>query len=266
MHKLVVNYHPSAAVVQSAETDEFLFSRYDLTYPVLPYRLSANVIGGNPTPKDTTPWQTWQREVCEEFHNEAPHGETLRDTTTPFAPLEEIHRIRDAILAGARPYADFHVSNGGISLAEYLGGVGKGLKEAEFVASLPEKKRMELKNTGLVTRAQAELISIFHSVIPQEEIERVKHYLAKGMRLVTEGGSRVLTRNQLVNGIEGEVERNKSYLTAHTTPFVMSNFLGLSHPIMHPERSSAVRLVTPVRASYADYESDPMFDYKPIRK
>src|SRR3989338_10119450 len=94
---LRVDAHPSVAIVKSEETEEFLFARYDDTYPALPYRLASNTLGGNPH-GDKSPFNTWEREVTEEFNNQSPEGEELRDKNTPFAPLEEIVKIRNAIL------------------------------------------------------------------------------------------------------------------------------------------------------------------------
>lgn len=266
MSKIIVNHHPSVAIVKSRELDKFMFTRYDSTYPVLPYRLSANTMGGNPTPKDSSPWATWDREIREEFNNEAPHGEPLRDTTTPFAPLDEIHRIRDAILDGARPYADFHLLSAGITMGDYLEGVGNGLTEAEVLALLPPKKREEVISKGLITRTQGAIFSTYYSEIPQDLMDRATHWMDKGFRLVTEGGVRILTKNQLVNGIDGEIARNKAYLTAHCTPFILAEILGLPEPLMHAPRDRALKLSTPIRESYAAYEPDQMFDYNPVRK
>jgi hypothetical protein len=258
----IVNHHPSVTVVKSKESDEFMFTRYDSTYPVLPYRLAANTMGGNPTPKDSSPFNTWSREICEEFNNEPPHGEELRDKTTPFAPLKEILKIREAILASARPAADFYLTTKGITLTDYLSGVGNGLSEAEVIDLLSDKKRDELKRTGLITRPYGAIFSVFHAEIPDEEVQRAKHYLKIGERLVTEGGLRILTRSQLINGIEGEVQRNKAYLTAHCTPFIMQDFIGLSEPLMHAPGDNAVKLETPVRESYDKYRTDPSLTYQ----
>ncbi|MEK6894349.1 MAG: hypothetical protein AABX10_02705 [Nanoarchaeota archaeon] len=262
----IVNHHPSVAVVKSRESDEFMFTRYDSTYPALPYRLSSNTIGGNPIPKDSSPWETWEREVIEEFNNEAPHGEPLRDTTTPFAPLDEIHKIRDAILDGARPYADFHLLTEGITMRDYLAGVGNGLTEAGVLDLLPPKKREEAISKGLITRAHGAIFSVYYSEIPQDMMDRTTHWMHRGFRLVTEGGLRILTRDQLVKGIDGEIAINKAYLTAHCTPFILGEILGLPEPLMHAPRDRALKLSTPVRESYAAYESDPTLDYKPARK
>jgi hypothetical protein len=260
MPSLVVNHHPSVAIVKSLETDDFMFTRYDNTYPVIPYRLAANTMGGNPTPKDLSPWATWEREIYEEFNNRAPEGEELRDKVTPFAPISEIYKIRDAILTGARPRADFHFISEGITIDSYLAGVGNGLTREIVLSLLSDKKRNEVLQTGLLTRAHGAIISTYYSAIPQEEMERAKHYLEEGLRIVTEGGLRVLTRDQLIDGIAGEIETNKAYLTAHCTPFIMADVLGVAAPLMHAQADSAVKLETNVRGLYEDYTSDTMFD------
>ena len=56
MNRRIVNAHPSVAIIKAKEGDEFLFSRYDKTYPVLPYRLASNTLGGNPNKRDLSPY------------------------------------------------------------------------------------------------------------------------------------------------------------------------------------------------------------------
>lgn len=255
-----VDGHPSVAIVKSRETDEFLFSRYDVTYPALPYRLASNTMGGNPK-RDLSPFSTWEREISEEFNNHAPEGEDLRDKITPFAPLEDIIKIRSAILENARAYADFYFTTPGLRKEDYLSGIGIGLSEEETLAKLPERKRKEVIETGLILRPGAAIFTVFYSIIPTEELERAKHYLANGKRFNTEGGNRILTAEQLVNGIEGEKERNKAYLTAHCTPFIFQDFLSLDKPLHHLPGDKAEKLAIPVRATYNDYKNDSSLEY-----
>ena len=258
--EMIVDAHPSVAIIKSKETEEFLFSRYDETYPVLPYRLASNTIGGNPK-NDRSPFSTWEREISEEFNNQPPKGEELRDKTSLFAPLEDILKIRNAILENARAYADFYFTTPGLSMDEYLNGIGRELSKDEVLSKLSQKKRKEVEETGMITRPGAAIFSVFYSIIPAEEIERSKFYLNKGQRLSTEGGNRILTHDQLVNGIDGEIEKNKAYLTAHCTPFIMQDFFGLNKPLYHLPGDNAVKLATPVRAAYNDYRSDNSFIY-----
>lgn len=258
--EMKVDAHPSVAIVKSKDGDEFLFSRYDYTYPVLPYRLAANTMGGNPK-DDISPFSTWEREISEEFNNQPPKGEELRDKTSPFAPLEDIVKIRNTILENAKSYADFYFTTPGLSIDEYLNGIGRGLSNEDVLLNLSQKKRKEVEETGMITRPGAAIFSVFYSIIPTEEIERSKFYLNKGQRLSTEGGNRILTRNQLVNGIEGEIEKNKAYLTAHCTPFIMQDFLRLDEPLNHVPRDNTVR-IGQVRATYNDYRTDEDLSYE----
>ena len=144
---------------------------------------------------------------------------------------------------------------------DYLNGVGKGLTEEEMLSFLSEKKRKEVIETGFVTRPGSAIFSAFYSSIPAEEMEKAKFYLSKGERISTEGRIRILTKEQLVNGIEGEKERNKAYLTAHCTPFIFQDFLGLDKTLDHLPGDHAVRLSIPVRAAYNDYRFDNSFAY-----
>lgn len=257
---LRIDEHSSVAIVKSRETDEFLFSRYDITYPALPYRLASNTMGGNPK-RDLSPFSTWEREISEEFNNCAPEGKDLRDKATPFAPLEDIVKIRTAILENARAYGDFYFTTNGLKKEDYLNGIGKGLTEKEMLVKLSEKKRKEILETGMILRPGGAIFSVFYSQIPAEEIKRAKFYLARGERLTTEGGNRILTAEQLINGIEGEKERNKAYMTAHGTPFIFQDFLGLSEPLDHLPGDNALKLSIPVRAAYNDYKQDSAFEY-----
>lgn len=211
MQKFKVEAHPSVAIIKSKDSDEFLFARYDSTYPAIPYRLASNTLGGNPkagNPKagDLSPFLTWQREVEEEFNNVPPKGEELRDENTPFAPLDEIIRIRNSVLENAVRYGDFYFVTYGLKKEDYLNGVGKGLSEESLLSMLSNKKINELNETGMIMRTGKAIFSVFYSEIPTEDIEKAKSYLSKGMRLTTEGGNRILTKNELVHGITGEIE------------------------------------------------------------
>ncbi len=100
MEKPILKYHPSLLIIQKEQTNELLMNVYNDTYPLVVYRNSANLIGGNPPPKDKNPMEVLLREVDEEL-NITPGEENY------FASLQDIERIKSSIISNIIPFKDF---------------------------------------------------------------------------------------------------------------------------------------------------------------
>lgn len=83
-----VHHHASVAVVLSERSKEFLFDRYTETYRIPAWRGRLNLIGGGQSSEDSSPWDIWEREVTEEFHE----------------------TIAKNLITNAKPYKDFLVT------------------------------------------------------------------------------------------------------------------------------------------------------------
>ena len=60
-----------------------------------------------------------------------------------------------------RPYGDFYFNTPGVGLRDYLEGIGTGLSEDEVLKMLPEKKRREVLDTGMITCLGNAIFSVF---------------------------------------------------------------------------------------------------------
>jgi hypothetical protein len=160
MEKQVLRYHPSVLIIQKDKTQDLLMGVYDDTYPLVAYRNSANLIGGNPSSKDKNPRDVLLREIAEEL-NVNPGKEDY------FAPGEDIKEIRNTILSNLLPFKDFFFHFG-----EIKGG------------------RKEYKAIG----------SAFYCSIDRKIFDIAKKNIDNGKRLTTEGRIGVFNLEQLIKG------------------------------------------------------------------
>ena len=190
MAKRILEAHPCVTIAHNEESGKLLMAVYDEGYPQEPYRLSANNIGGNPSPEDGSPFGTDHREISEEFDPEHPPKVKFGETGI-WAPKEDIALIQGALLGNLTPYQDFYVD------ATEFGG-----------------------NTHTYTA----VYSVFSSLIDQETMACAERNVREGKRLVTEGLSGVFTLDQLVNSEKGK------HSTAHATAPILNEYFGIEIP------------------------------------
>lgn len=111
--KRKLDAHPSVLIAYSAEADKLLMSVYDEGYPRKAYRLSANLIGGNPEAGDSSPENVLIKEISEEF-NPNHTAEKKFVGLVAWARQEDIRLIRSKLLAELEPFQDFFVVGGEI--------------------------------------------------------------------------------------------------------------------------------------------------------
>jgi len=160
MEKPILKYHPSLLIVQKEKTNELLMSIYDNTYPLITYRNSANLIGGNPSFKDKNPKEVLLREISEELNIDS---ENIKN----FAPKEDIKIIRESILSGIIPFSDFF-----FQVDDILGG------------------RKGYNAIG----------SVFYSKINNKIFKIVKKNLNQEREITTEGMIGIFNLEQLIKG------------------------------------------------------------------
>lgn len=162
--------HATIAIVYCASSAEFLFDQYTETYRILDWRGRINLIGGNQSPEDRSPWGIWKREIVEEFCFPAL-AESGGVTAAPFG---ERQRIADTLLANARPYQD-------------------------FLVKIPEVT--ECRGTARYRRGPiVKLNTVFVTNLDRETVECVRGHLAAGRRLRNEGGSVLTHIDELSHG------------------------------------------------------------------
>ena len=104
MEKAILSLHPSVLVIESERTREVLMGVYDESYHLVCYRGSANLIGGNPSPKDCCPKDVLLREIKEEFDYSGEGSASRKD----------LARIREVALSKISPFKDFYFQFGKI--------------------------------------------------------------------------------------------------------------------------------------------------------
>ena len=175
--------HPSVVVAYSKDVGKFLMSVYDEGYPRKAYRLSANNIGGNPEPKDTTTENVLLREISEEFDPNHPE-EKMYVGKVDWASKEDIRLVRNGLLGNVQPLQDFMVRQ-----PEVIEGGNKPYQG---------------------------VYSVFYTSINGEVIECVEKNLKDKKNIVTEGNIGVFTLGQLAKSPRGE------FSTAHVTAHILN--------------------------------------------
>ncbi|MEK6889155.1 MAG: hypothetical protein AABW80_03545 [Nanoarchaeota archaeon] len=114
MRKIILNHHVSTIIAKCGETGEFLFGKYDSSYPGLNKHLIGKVklLGGNyfaGRNHDISPEETLRRELGEEFSGKvATEGEMATLQRHVFADEEEIRQVREALL-NFEPFQDYFI-------------------------------------------------------------------------------------------------------------------------------------------------------------
>ncbi|HLC31291.1 MAG TPA: hypothetical protein VJK51_01350 [Candidatus Nanoarchaeia archaeon] len=228
MTRVGLDAHPTNTIIYGKESGDFLFSLYDDTYPQVPYRLSANLIGGNPNDRDTSPLTTWRREMAEEF-DPTPDQKNLRFDKNELAAPEVIGEVRDALLAVERTrdirYADFFVN-----------GIG-----------FPRN----------VATPYTAIFSVVEAGLDERYFEQMRRALADGRRIMSEGRAVIYSLNSLLER-DRSVGSDGPYVVAHGVPIILPVYLreqkGLDEVTFKgPQGLSGRTLLGGVRDSYDSY-------------
>ncbi len=189
----MLDAHPSVVVAHCEDLGKLLFSVYDESYPKKAYRLSANNIGGNPEPYNTSPEQVLIHEITEEFDPNHPEEKKFVGKVD-WASKEDIRFIRNGLLGKIDPLFDFFVMQEG----EILGG----------------------------NNPYSAVYSAFHAPISGEIIECVEKNLRDKKNIPTEGLVGIYTLDELTNSSKGE------FSTAHITAHILNWLLDskIPHP------------------------------------
>jgi len=108
MAKEKLDAHPSGAICCCRKAEKFLFSVYDQGYPKKAYRMSANMIGGNPEPGDISPEIVLIKEISEKLDpNHASEKKFVGKVK--WASEADIRLIRNGLLGGIQPMQDFFI-------------------------------------------------------------------------------------------------------------------------------------------------------------
>ena len=96
---LPVENHSSVVIIESEDSGQFIFSKYDPTYRIPQFRGNINLLGGRSDTKDAGPKETLIREVNEEL--------CKPQEDKGFAQKRDIKQLREEIIHNAEPYFDF---------------------------------------------------------------------------------------------------------------------------------------------------------------
>ena len=201
--KTKLDAHPSVVVVHNLETHKFLFSVYDNGYPKKAYRLSANLIGGNPESHDTSPETTLIREICEEI--DPNHLEEKKFVgKVKWANNETIRRVRNGIFADFIPFQDFLVTQDGV----IEGG----------------------------NKPYTAIYSAFYSGIDSNALVHIENAITRDLTMTTEGSLRVCTLEDLAKSERGE------FSTAHATAPILKHMFDYKIPFPKQIHAEAIGL------------------------
>jgi hypothetical protein len=231
--KETLDCHPSVVVAHSPETQSFLFSVYDETYPKKAYRGAANNIGGNPEPFDFatdpltrvscgSPSALLIREIYEELdpYAQGPNNDNPNrlGQKVNWASPKDIVAIRDSLVKGLQPMQDFMV-------------------------------RQPKAIPGAKAPYQG-IYAVFYTELSGGVIEKAERAVRDKKVLITEGLTGVFTLEELANSERGE------FAAAHITAHILNWKFGSTIP--HPNGISAEPMGQP-RERYSDYFAD--FNY-----
>jgi hypothetical protein len=225
---IAVNHHCAASIIESQDSEELLLGLYDLGYPNAAQRGKVNLIGGNCTTFDTCPWETFNREIREEFSSVAEQEPIDRSIEVlvgkqiaapsinhQFAAAEQIHRVKEITLTSTIPYQD-------------------------FIISLPASKSP---------------INVLHSVfftsLPQLIFEEIRMCLYGGLSLRSEGSLRITTRAELVQNMIS---------TAYGAGPILEHYTGDRLPYSSLITSSAIGMP---RRSFSEYLAEYSYVHAP---
>lgn len=154
---MIINFHPSLVIIESEKTNELLMGVYDQTYPLMVFRGSVNLMGGNPNPNDKGPLEVLLRELNEELASN--HGEKDK-----FASKEDIKAIRLSITQKIVPFKDFF---------------------------------FKIKKIPGGRETHTTIGSVFYSNINQNAFEIARENLSRNKKIVSEGGLSIQTLDGL---------------------------------------------------------------------
>src|SRR3989344_6764335 len=178
MAKIKINHHVGVSIIRFKNTNKFLFGIYDETYPKKRYRGKANLIGGNHSIVDSSPWELFIREIKEEFNNNYENKKKIKKLTSElvgkgfgqeeskkeFAKEGDIKEIRDSVLLNTKPYSD-------------------------FVVSLPtDKGRISI------------LYSVFETILSKETLKKIKKNISSGKKIRKEGLTKIIDLKDIKTG------------------------------------------------------------------
>jgi len=190
--KLPIDAHPSVVIAYEPVSEKLMFVAYDEGYPKVAYRLSVNLIGGNPEATDSIPENVLIKEVSEEFDPNHPE-EKKKVGKVLWAPSEDIRIIRNTLLSNIKPYQDFYTVIG-----EITGG----------------------------NKPHTAIFSTFQTIIDDKTVYLAERSMEDRTHVTTEGLLRVHTLEQLAKSERGE------FATAHITAPILNHRFGchLSFP------------------------------------
>jgi hypothetical protein len=224
-----IHHHSSAVIVSFRDSERFLFSMYDKTYPSPEQRGKLNILGGNFHPGDESPLETLTRELEEEFisgqrgemdplvraFSGKGGGSSGRDISLYADKSKE---IKNAILASIVPYQD-------------------------FVIALPTIKR--------------EMADVLHSIFlanPSQQCQEVvEESIRKGHELRSEGHTGLASADEIKKG---------KVLMAYGAGAIMGYFLRRPVPHLPGIKLRAIGLP---RDSYNSYSPDFRYTSEPMR-
>lgn len=224
MDKTEIQAHPSVMFIYSAlDRGEVMLGGYDGGYPRIIYASAPNLLGGNPEQADKVngPYDVLKQEVEEEI-SIGEKNVDWKGRQIKWASLEDVLRIRNAVLDNARPYADFLVDADGIMVKP---------------RDRPEKVRM--------SDIYMAIYSSFRAEIPEDIFECASDNIKAGKRFCTEGFIGVHTLKQLE--LAGE------FSTAHATAPILNSYFGTNIP--YPEQIKVLKIGDP-RKFYSQYSED----------
>ena len=220
----VVHHHTSVVIIESQVKKEFLFSVYDNTYPKVLYRGRANLIGGNASAKDSSPYGVLVRELKEEFTilQEEAIDDNLIDIlgknpgpqrVKKFASRRDISLIKKGIIKNLSPFQD-------------------------FLAKIPSLEG---------SPAFLAIYSVFLSRLPYNIFKCAKENIEKGKGVKCEGYTVIASLDDLKSG---------KVLTAWGTSPIIGCYAKTTIP--NPEGINAIPLGVP-RKLFSDYSME--FEY-----
>jgi hypothetical protein len=203
-----IGRHASVTIVSSEDKNRFLLSRYDDGYPVkIMFRGWGNLTGGANSKKDSiysSPEDLVRRELSEEYsiadaeyekdmiHLTDKDSIGMVERKKPFAPKEHINVIKESILNGLIPYAD-------------------------YLVNIPGELFVQGKNK----EQYRNIFSVFLSELPSELFELAGGDLEKGLTLVNEGSIHLANLEELKKGFP---------LLAWATAPILMDYTGANLP------------------------------------
>ncbi len=192
MEKTKIDAHSSLVIIDPGNGDETILSGYDCKLFVPPiYRSKPNFIGGNPNISEKEkcgPYEVAVREVSEEL-DRGKEKSDWKGRPIQWAELEDILKVRKAVLTNMQPYKDF------------FGYIGKMERCSKW------------ENCNFIQ-------SVFISKVSKDVLECVRENIKNGKTMVTEGYLGIHYLGQLA--MAGE------HSTAYFSGPILSDYYGVN--------------------------------------